>query len=180
MIEPVITTRLVIREISLNDHAHIRSYAKDQDAYRYMMLWLDTDEKIQAFIENAHTQSLSDQRKEYYLSIEAVDTGEFIGNCCIDIDHDSTTTAEIGYWLVRSCWGKGYATETARALVHYGFTKLGFHRIYAKCDDLNTASASVLEKTGMKYEGTLREHLWLRDHWRSSRYYGILKDEFRG
>jgi RimJ/RimL family protein N-acetyltransferase len=36
----------------------------------------------------------------------------------------------------------------------------------------------VLEKGGLRYEGTIREHVWLRDHWRSSRYYGMLKEEY--
>jgi RimJ/RimL family protein N-acetyltransferase len=37
----------------------------------------------------------------------------------------------------------------------------------------------VLEKFGLTYEGTHREHVWLRDHWRSTRYYGMLADEYR-
>jgi [ribosomal protein S5]-alanine N-acetyltransferase len=178
MIEPIITSRLVIRELTENDFTHIRLYAQDMDAYRFMLLWLETDEKIRAFIDNALSQAASETRREYLLSVETIDGKEFIGNCCIEVDPVSGSTAEIGYWLVRSCWKNGYAAEISRALVHYGFTHLGFHRIYAKCDELNTASASVLEKIGMRYEGTLREHIWLRDHWRSSRYYGILKDEF--
>ncbi|MDO9034111.1 MAG: GNAT family protein, partial [Methanoregula sp.] len=60
----------------------------------------------------------------------------------------------------------------------FGFGRLSLHRIYGKCDELNHASARVLEKGGLRYEGTLREHVWLRDHWRSTRYYGMLAGEY--
>jgi RimJ/RimL family protein N-acetyltransferase len=60
-----------------------------------------------------------------------------------------------------------------------GFLRLGFHRVWGKCHTQNLASAKVMEKLGMTYEGTLREHVWLRDHFRSSRIYGMLQDEYR-
>ena len=64
-------------------------------------------------------------------------------------------------------------------MLELGFRRLGFHRIWGKCHVLNAQSAKVLEKLGMTYEGTLREHVWLRDHFRSSRLYGMLKSEYR-
>ncbi|MDO9324368.1 MAG: GNAT family protein, partial [Methanoregula sp.] len=56
--------------------------------------------------------------------------------------------------------------------------ELALHRVYGKCDELNLASAHVMEKCGLRFEGTLREHVWLRDHWRSTRYYGMLAGEY--
>jgi hypothetical protein len=74
-------------------------------------------------------------------------------------------------------WGKGYATETANALVDFGFDKLNLHRVFATCDPANTASAHVLEKIGMKREGRMREHMWARGKWRDSLLYAILEHE---
>jgi RimJ/RimL family protein N-acetyltransferase len=79
---------------------------------------------------------------------------------------------------LREAWGHGYATEASAAILELGFRRLGFHRVWGKCHTQNAASAKVMEKLGMTHEGTLREHVWLRDHFRSSRIYGMLADEY--
>ena len=62
----------------------------------------------------------------------------------------------LGYSLGEEYWGKGYATEAARAVINYGFDVLGLGMISAYCYDFNARSGRVLQKCGMKYEGTLR------------------------
>jgi len=57
---------------------------------------------------------------------------------------------ELGYRLRRSAWGKGYATEGSRALVHKGFTELGVERVYAETMVVNVASWRVMEKAGLR------------------------------
>ena len=60
------------------------------------------------------------------------------------------------------------------------FRPLGLHRVWGQCHAQNAASARVMEKLGMTYEGTLREDVWLRGSYRSSRLYGMLEGEYRG
>lgn len=62
---------------------------------------------------------------------------------------------EIGYRLVRSAWGRGYATEAAQAVRDYAFQKLGIKRLIAMIDPSNIASLRVAEKLGMRYEKDL-------------------------
>ncbi|MDI7740596.1 GNAT family protein [Lysinibacillus fusiformis] len=64
--------------------------------------------------------------------------------------------AEIGYFIDKNEWGKGYATEVAALMIEYGFEKLGLERIYGHCMSRNSASRKVMEKLGFKFEGTLR------------------------
>lgn len=59
---------------------------------------------------------------------------------------------EIGYRLAHSAWGKGYATEAARAVRDHAFHTLGIERLIALIDPSNTASIRVAEKIGMRYE----------------------------
>jgi RimJ/RimL family protein N-acetyltransferase len=59
---------------------------------------------------------------------------------------------EVGYRLVHTAWGKGYATEAAQAVRDYAFTKLGIKRLIALIDPGNIASIRVAEKIGMHYE----------------------------
>ena len=67
--------------------------------------------------------------------------------------------AELGYWIDVPYWGKGYATEAARAIVKYGFETLGLHRIFASHFAHNLGSARVLRKIGMRHEGSQRGHI---------------------
>ena len=64
--------------------------------------------------------------------------------------------AEIGYWIGVAHWGKGFATEAARALITYSFAELGLHRIQGRHFTRNAASGRVMQKLGMQFEGTHR------------------------
>lgn len=74
-------------------------------------------------------------------------TFEFVGMTMLkdtDLPHP-----ELGYMLPKSQWGKGYATEIALAVLHYGFARLGLSHIMAATDADNAASIRVLTKVGM-------------------------------
>ena len=58
---------------------------------------------------------------------------------------------ELGYRLRKSAWGKGYATEGSRALIHKGFAELGVQRVVAFTMVVNVASRRVLEKAGLRF-----------------------------
>ena len=67
--------------------------------------------------------------------------------------------AELGYWIGEPYWGCGYATEAAGAMLDFAFDRLGLHRVEAQYLVRNPASRRVLEKIGMRHEGTRREHI---------------------
>lgn len=86
---------------------------------------------------------------------------------------------EIGYWIGAKYWGNGYATEAARAMVDYGFTELGLHRVQARHFIRNPASGRVLQKIGMTLEGTHRD-LYVRwDQFETVDVYAVLESEWR-
>jgi RimJ/RimL family protein N-acetyltransferase len=64
----------------------------------------------------------------------------------------SERSAEMGYWIGKPYWGRGYATEAARGIIEYGFSVLGMARIHAHHMTRNPASGRVLEKAGMAFE----------------------------
>lgn len=68
--------------------------------------------------------------------------------------------AELGYWVGVEFWGRGYATEAARTMIAFGFSKLSMQRIYAYHMARNPASGRVMAKAGMRHEGTLRQHFY--------------------
>jgi RimJ/RimL family protein N-acetyltransferase len=73
--------------------------------------------------------------------------------------HGDGTESHIGYWIAVHAWNRGYATESVRAVIAYGFDHLGQRRIEASCFPENAASARVLEKAGMTFQRTLPAHL---------------------
>lgn len=85
--------------------------------------------------------------------------------------------AELGYWLGVPYWGKGYATEAARAMVRYGFEQLGLHRIQASHFSNNPASGKVLRKIGMTHEGCKREHILKWGEYLDLELYGMIKPD---
>lgn len=86
--------------------------------------------------------------------------------------------AELGYWLGFPHWGKGYATEAARAVVDYGFEQLELGRIFASHFEGNEASGNVLRKLGMQREGCMRRHILKWDRFLDLEMYGILREEW--
>ena len=85
------------------------------------------------------------------------ETGHFVGWFALFDDGmaGGCKTAELGYRLRRDAWGKGYATEGARALVAEAFGQLGFDRVRAQTMAVNHASRRVLEKAGFRYAETV-------------------------
>lgn len=92
--------------------------------------------------------------------------------------HPAHDRAELGYWVGRPFWDRGYATEAARAVLAWGFGSLRLHRICARCFVRNAASGRVLTKLGLRREGTARQHFKRWDRYEDVDEYGILREEF--
>ena len=101
------------------------------------------------------------------------DDGQFCGGVGLRIDKDHQH-AELGYWIGVPYWGRGYATEAARAALNYGFETLKLRRVYASCVRQNTASARILQKIGMRYEGCQRSHICKWGEFYDLDLYGML------
>ena len=85
---------------------------------------------------------------------------------------------ELGYVLGRKFWRNGYMTEAVRAVVDVALHDKDVYRVWAVCDVENPASARVMEKAGMKFEGVLRRwsvHPTLSDEPRDCRCYAMTK-----
>ncbi len=114
---------------------------------------------------------------QYVFSIEV--DGEFIG--LIDL-HDvdkRNKKAEVGAWIGRKYWGKGYGTEALRQILKFAFDKLKLHKVTGIAFEWNIASRRIMEKVGFKYEGTLRDDYRIGNKWHNNVVYSILRDEFK-
>lgn len=114
-----------------------------------------TDERIIAFVER---QRLHFVRLGYCLwKLMVKEDTRLAGFCGLqplgDLDG-----VEIGWWLAPEHWGKGIATEAARAAMEDGFARCGLQRIVAVAQRENRASTRIMEKLGMKYERDAKHH----------------------
>lgn len=105
------------------------------------------------------------------------ETDEPIGSVGLEV-YRSMDRAELGYWVSVPFWNQGYATEAAAAIVAYGFEHLALHRVSACHAVGNDASAKVMRKLGMSYEGTHRENIKKDGTYRDDVVYAVLKREY--
>jgi RimJ/RimL family protein N-acetyltransferase len=169
------TERLFLRNLEVNDWQAVNEYASDPEVVRYMDWGPNTEKETKEFIQRAMSTRNEKPRRMYTLAIVVEQEDRLIGSCGINVSNPENREGWLGYCLDRNFWGKGYGTEVARGLMDFGFTELALHRIFATCDPGNTASAHVLEKSGMTREGCLREHKWSKGKWRDSYLYAILE-----
>lgn len=83
------------------------------------------------------------------------DSAQLVGGVSLTIE-PRHATAEIGYWIGRRHWGRGFATEATQAAVRCAFEDLGLNRLSARHFARNAASGRVLEKVGFEREGFSR------------------------
>lgn len=173
---PIVTERLILRDFVSEDEAAMHDYASDPEVVRYLMWGPNTAEETAAFMRLTLASQRERPRRTWDLAVARRADGRLIGSCGIRLK--DAPDAGMGYVYVRDAWGQGYGTEAARSLLDAGFRQLGLHRIWATCDPENSGSARVLEKAGMRREGHLRRHAWVKGRWRDSLLYAVLEDEW--
>jgi RimJ/RimL family protein N-acetyltransferase len=169
----------MLRDFEEADWKSVHEYSSDPEVVRFMPWGPNTVEDTQNFIKRALTSQQEQPRRNYSLAVVLTSQNVLIGSCGIYVSNPDLREGYIGYVINRNYWGQGYATETAKALLKFGFEQLNLHRVFATCNPANSASARVLEKTGMKLEGHLREYKWMKGKWEDSLQYAILDHEWK-
>jgi RimJ/RimL family protein N-acetyltransferase len=175
--EKIETERLLLRDLKETDAQAVQDYAADVAVVRFMDWGPNNREETEAFIQRALEAQKEKPRHHYTLAITLKVDKKLIGSCGVHVSNPDNREGWIGYCFNKQFWGKGYATETAKTLVEFGLEKLCLHRVFATCDPENIASARVLEKAGMKFEGHIREHKLVKGKWRDSLLYAVINQE---
>ncbi len=147
----------------------MHAFASDPLACRYTTWGPNGLAETRVFLAEATTA-----RTDGYVLAVNLD-GRVVGSAAAWTTSASDRVGEMGDTLHPHHWGQGYATEVAGLLLRMGFERLGFERVAATCDPENVASARVLEKTGLRFEGRLRGNVVARGRRRDSLVYGILR-----
>ncbi len=152
------TERLVLRRFTVADVDNLVGLDGDPAVMRFLTGGTPTPrEVIQQTILPAFLRSY--ERHAGFGIWAAIEKGsqDFLGWFSFrPPEGEGPENVELGYRLRQAAWGKGYATEGARALIRKGFTELGVQRVYATTYQDNLASRRVMEKVGMKLVRTYR------------------------
>jgi RimJ/RimL family protein N-acetyltransferase len=144
------TERLSLREFRLDDVENLYRLDRDPSVMRYIG---DGSVATRASVAAALSRTAKYYAKFPGLGVWPAEAdGAFIGWFCLKYV-PATVEVEVGYRLLPQAWGRGYATEGARALVRYGFDVLGLYRIIGLTHPDNAASQRVLQKSGLRDAG---------------------------
>jgi len=169
---PVLETqRLILRALCPSDLDDLYEYASDHE--------------IDHYVPWEHYENIDEARENLNMFLEQYDKDGF-GAWGIEHRTDQkliglintskpgyNRRVEVGYAISRAYWGQGYATEALRAVIQFGFEKMELARIEAVVLPENIASARVLEKAGMQFEGLLRKYQVWKDQPSDLKMYAI-------
>jgi ribosomal-protein-alanine N-acetyltransferase len=143
------TERLVLRNWDLDDAAGAFTIYGDPEVTRFLRGPARDLEAVREILR----RNVDRQTRRGFAMWATVEkpTGRLVGSCGLQY-LDGGPEVEVGYHLARAAWGRGYATEAARACVCYGFDHLNLARVVGIADPRNLASQRVLEKAGLTYE----------------------------
>jgi RimJ/RimL family protein N-acetyltransferase len=145
------TGRLLLRRFTGADVDNLCDLNSDPDVMRYINGGVPTprDEIEHDYLPALLRYYERGDRYGFWAAIEK-SSGEFLGWFHFRPKEGAgPNEPELGYRLRKTAWGKGYATEGSRALIHKGFTELGVERVVASAYADNTGSRGVMEKVGM-------------------------------
>lgn len=171
------TARLTLRPLEFTDVPAICKYAGDP-AIAATTLNIPHPypaESADIFIASTHDSMKNGSAYTFAITL----ANQLIG--CIGLTiQPMYNWAELGYWLGKPFWNQGYTSEAAQRIVGFALDDLSLNKVFARCFSHNTASAKVMQKVGMTYEGTLRQHARKDGVYYDLHCYGILRSEYEG
>lgn len=165
---PLSTARLLLRELEPGDLDAVHGWSSDPEVCRHVPWGPNTREQTRAYLEGVLRERDDPDRSHWQAAVVLRATGEVVGSCAVWVTSAEHRRGELGYAFARQHWGRGYASEAARALVALAFGPLGLERVEGTCRPDNPGSQRVLEAAGLVLEGRLRGHVLVRGERRDS------------
>ena len=174
------TERLILRRFTVDDaKAMFKNWANDDEVTKYLTWPTHADASVSEAIIKLWVESYQNPN-HYNWAIIPKEIGKPIGNIAIVKQREETNTVQFGYCIGQKWWNKGYTSEALKELIRFFFGQVGVNRIEAKHDSRNPNSGKVMQKCGLKYEGTLRQReLNNKEKLCDAVYYAILKQDYQ-
>lgn len=147
---------IILRSLKMEDAKQLAALANNKniwDNVRDYMPYPYTEKNGEDFISRVHEEeqalTFGINYKEKLAGVVGLTAQEDIYR----------KTAELGYWIGEPFWGKGIATQAIKMITNYGFSQMGYVRIFAAVFEYNVGSMKVLEKNGYQKEGVFQKAL---------------------
>ena len=153
---PIRTERLLLRPLTVADTDALLAYKGRPDVCRYAPFEPMDRQAVHDRLGTVWANTaLTDEGQALVLGAQLAVTGQLVGDAVLFWHSREHRAGELGYVVNPDFAGRGYATEAACELLRLGFEELGLHRIVARIDERNTASARLAERLGMRLEARL-------------------------
>ncbi len=172
------TDRLILRRYVIEDaDAMYKNWASDSEVTKFLTWQPHSSIEVSRGIIENWLKEYSDE-KYYQWAIVLKDNGnEPIGDISVGQMNEDISMVHIGYCLGRAWWRRGIMSEALKAVMDFMFDSVEVNRVESRHDPMNPNSGKVMQKCGMKYEGTLRSADRNNQGICDACYYALLRSE---
>ncbi len=173
------TEHLILRKFSFDDcDDMLRYWVSDERVQKsYGEPIYETEAKVKLLLDKYI--SGYEHNSCYRWAVIEKSRESCIGQIAFYLVDSNNHFAEIEYCIGVDFQCCGYATEATKAIIQYGFEKVGFHKIQICHRSNNLPSKRVIEKCGFVYEGALRDYFYIDGKYYDRLYYSILRNEYK-
>lgn len=172
------TDRLILRRyISEDAISMYKNWASDEDVTKYLMWQPHLSPEVSRSVTDEWVRQYANENFYHWAIVLKENGNEPIGDIAVVNMNEKVSMAHIGYCLGKKWWHQGIMSEALKAVTDFLFDVADFNRIESRHDPNNPNSGKVMQKCGMKYEGTLRSSDWNNQGICDACYYALLKSE---
>lgn len=172
------TDRLILRKFEITDANNMyNNWASDDLVTKYLRWPTHSSIDVTSNVLNMWVND-NERLDNYQWAIVLKEINEPIGSIGAVDMNEKLDMIHIGYAIGRKWWGKGITAEALNKLIEFFFNDVCAQRIESMHDPNNPNSGRVMEKCGMKYEGTHKKADWNNQGICDASYYAILKSEY--
>lgn len=171
------TKRLVLRPFTLNDAEPMyRNWASDPEVTKYLT-WPthESAETTKSILKDWIAEYKKPEKYEWCIELKEI--GEAVGSMGVVSINEKVGSMHIGYCISEAYWHQGITSEALAAVIEYLTREVGVRRIEARHDPRNPYSGKVMEKCGLKYEGTHIQSDWNNSGICDCAYYGLVIED---
>lgn len=165
-----------LRPLVAADSVRVHEWTSQERASTYQVWGPDTLAETKEYVVDAADAWKVQPQTRFVWAATVAE--EVVGVGELRIMSVQSRRADISGMVHTDWWGRGVASEVALLMCAFAFDRLQLERIEGTCDPRNRASAAVLRKLGMTYEGTMRRTMRIRTGWRDSELHSLIRPEW--
>jgi RimJ/RimL family protein N-acetyltransferase len=179
---PITTSRLKLRPLAVEDTEELLAYRGRPDVCRYLPFEPMDEQVLTARLAgDLGRREITAEGQGLTLGVELAASGRLVGDVVLFFHSADHAGGEIGYVFHPDIAGQGYATEACAAVLNLAFDDsdgLGLHRLVARMDARNSASARLASRLGMRQEAHYRSSERFKGVWADLVVYALLDHEW--